>query len=96
MTRQRNTRSKQFEIAGNHYLVITEGSRQDYRATVYRWDPDEFGSGRWEEALRPVHYLWYLLREVYITALAKATGLDEDTVLRQVADRRTKEALCLI
>ena len=63
---------------------------------IYRWDPDEFGSGRWEEALRPVHYLCYLLREIYVTALAKATGLDENTVLRQVANRRTKEALCLI
>ncbi len=96
MARRHNTRSKQFELSGNHYLVITEGSRQDYRATVYRWSPDGFGSGRWEEALRSVHYLWYLLREVYVIALAKATGLDEDDVLRQVADRRTKEALCLI
>jgi len=95
MARRRTTRSKQFELAGAHYLVVTEGARQGYQATVYRWSPDKFGSGGWEEALRPVHYLWYLLREVRVTALAKATGLDEDDVLRQVADRRTKEALCL-
>lgn len=95
MARRHNTRLKQFELGGGHYLVVTEGSRQDYLTTVYLWNPDEFGSGRWEEVLRPVHYMWYLLREVYVITLAKATGLDEDTVLRQVADRRTKEALCL-
>lgn len=95
MARRHTARSKQFELSGAHYLVITEGSHQDYLVTVYRWNPDEFGFGKWEETLKPTRYLWHLLREVYVKTLAKTTGLDEDSVLQQVADRRTKEALCL-
>lgn len=95
MKTRTTARSKQFELAGTHYLVITKGSHQDYLVTVYRWNPDKFGFGKWEEVARPVRYLWHLLREVYVIVLVKITGLDENDVLRQIADRRTKETLCL-